>query len=638
MCGISGIIFNSTNCIEADTCASVFRALKHRGPDDNGWIAYSSEKQLIQGKSPRRISNARFVFFHTRLSIIDLSEAGRQPMLTDDGALSITYNGEIYNYLELKNELKQEGYRFTTQTDTEVLLNVYRCWGIEGLKRCEGMFAFALFDKRKNKIILARDFFGIKPLYFSKTKDGILFSSEIGALLKYPGISKELNHQKIYDYLRFGLTDHGNKTILDRIQQLPPAHYLEINLNNPQIATPRRYWQIKQKKFEGSFKEAAETIRHIFLKNVERHLRTDVPFGAALSGGIDSSAIVMAVRHLEPDADINTFSYIAEGKKSEEKWIDIVNNAAKTKPHKIRKTRQDLVNNLEELIQIQGEPFGTTSIFAQYSVFHAAKEAGIKVMLDGQGADEIFAGYLELTGAQLATLFRSRHFCKAMKLLHYAGKLPGNSNSLVIYNAVDCLLPTCVQKPLRKLVGKNIAPKYLNIDWFKKHGTSIRSTKYTRKKNVLKTILRNSFNTGLPHLLRYEDRNAMSASIESRVPFLTPSLVEFVLSLPNEYLISNDGTTKAVLREALTPLVPKEILNRRDKIGFETPEKSWLTGLGAWANETLKTVTNDIPPLNIDQAKKQWESVLAGSESYTPEIWRWINFIRWCALNNAVFL
>lgn len=558
-------------------------------------------------------------------------------MVSDDGNFSIAYNGEIYNYLELKEKLIQEGCQFNTKTDTEVLLNIYRHWGLAGLKHCEGMFAFALFDKPKNKIILARDFFGIKPLYFSKTKDKIIFSSEINALLKISDISREVNSKKVYDYLRYGHTDHGTETMLHNVHQLPPAHYLEIDLNTHQLAVERPYWQLAKKRFTGSFQEAAEIIRHIFLKNVKRHLRTDVPFGATLSGGIDSSAIVMAIRHLEPDADINTFSYIADGSKSEEKWIDLAASKAGVRSHKIKKTQQDIISTIDKLIQIQGEPFISTSIFAQHAVFCAAKEAGIKVMLDGQGADEIFAGYFNFFGAQLATQLRSGCLSSAIKLLHNAGRLPGSSKRTVLYNAADCMLPPALQKPFRKLIHKELTPSYLNLSWFSNHGVVINSNKYTRQKNALKTLLNNSLNVGLPHLLRYADRSSMSVSIESHLPFLTPDLVELSLSLPNKYLISNDGTTKSILREALRPFVPKEILTRTDKIGFETPEKNWLQGLGDWLSPTLIKTRNDIAPLNMEETQKHWHNSMTGNTNCSSQAWRCVNFIQWCVLNNITF-
>ena len=322
--------------------------------------------------------------------------------------------------MELRENLKRKGYIFKTNTDTEVLLYAYQHWGPGALERLVGMFAFALYDRLEKTLFLARDFFGIKPLYFTSCPDGFAFASEIKALLCFSQVSRKANAQQIYEYLRFGHTDHCEETLIAQIHQLPAAHFLKISVDQPKIVRPVCYWKIDLKhQSDLLFSEAADRMRQLFLKSIKYHLRSDVPVGAALSGGIDSSSIVASIRLLQnTNGSLHSFSYIADQLElSEEKWVDVITQSTGTIKHIVNPSPADFVEDMDNLILAQDEPFGSMSIYAQYRVMQLAKEKGIKVLLDGQGADELLAGYSTYLGARLASLIYNFRWLDALKFI-----------------------------------------------------------------------------------------------------------------------------------------------------------------------------------------------------------------------------
>src|SRR5215471_20644266 len=372
MCGIAGFIAPKGK--RKSSCApAVLQCLEHRGPDDLGWLRLTGAHVELGREWTAPSVEPEVLLLHRRLSILDTSRSGWQPMGTRDGRYYVVFNGEIYNYVEIREELQGLGYRFTSRSDTEVLLAAYAQWGTQALRRFVGMFAFALLDTQRRTILFARDFFGIKPLYYL-SQDGVFyFGSEIKALLKF-GLSKpKANAERLLFYLRYGMTDFGSQTLLLPVQQLPAAHYLEWSLDRGQ-SEPRSYWSLEPgEELDISFDEAARRVRELFLRSIELHLRADVPLGSALSGGIDSSSIVMAIRHLDSNADIHAFSFIPEDNAiSEERWIDIVAREAKVHLHAVRATANDLVAELDTMMHFHDEPFGSTSAYAQYQVFRAA--------------------------------------------------------------------------------------------------------------------------------------------------------------------------------------------------------------------------------------------------------------------------
>jgi asparagine synthase (glutamine-hydrolysing) len=631
MCGLAGFITRSSSNGSSRVEAAL-RSLQHRGPDDQGWLSYS-RGQVRCGRDWTDINEGgEVVLLHRRLSILDLSSAGWQPM-GKDGRYYIVYNGEIYNYLELRKELEGCGYSFESQSDTEVLLAAYEEWGVQALLRFTGMFAFALLDVPQRRVLVARDFFGIKPLYYCDSPEGFSFASELNTLFKLVDAKRYIDPHNLLLYLRHGLSDQGSATLLKGFQQLPAAHYLDISLDRPGAGVPICYWRPKlQPTIKLSFEEAAEELRRLFLESIRLHLRSDVPIGTALSGGIDSSSIVACMREVDPSLEIHAISYIAENSQlSEEKWIDIVGDSTRAQVHKVRVRPSDLARDLDLLLKTQQEPFGSTSVYAQYRVFERARERGIKVMLDGQGADELLGGYRYCVSARLASLIRQHKFGDVVRLLRGASRGPNSDALWLTLCSIDYLLPQSLQAPLRALVAKELTPRWVKASWFKKHGVDSKHVNYCADPEVLRqTLMRTLFVTSLPHLLRYEDRNSMAFSIESRVPFLTPQLAEFMLSVPEEYIISQDGTTKAVFRRAMRGIVPDSILDRRDKIGFATPEGEWLKAVDGWVQTTLSSeAALSLPFLDLDSIKRQWNEIMSGRQAFDSRVWRWLNVIRW---------
>jgi asparagine synthase (glutamine-hydrolysing) len=340
----------------------------------------------------------------------------------------------------------------------------------------------------------------------------------------------------------------------------------------------------------------------------------------------------MAMRYLEPGINLHTFSYIAEDEKlNEERWVDIVGQAGGSQVHKVRPTAGELVADFDQLSYMQDMPSASTSLYAQYCVFRAAQQAGIKVMLDGQGADEILGGYPYFRGARLASLVRQRRWRDAADFLSRVSRWPGTSTFLLLQDTSDHLLPALVQAPLRKLVGKDLVPSWLDVNWFHAKGVVPHLNRHSYKSShVLQEKLRQELAEHLPSLLRYEDRNSMAFSIESRVPFLTPELVNFVLSLPEEYIIAPDGTSKAVFRRAMRGIVPDPILDRSDKIGFATPERTWLSAASHWIQQQFDAdVASKIPAFRLDVVSRDWQEIRQGRRAFSFAVWRCLNVIAW---------
>ncbi len=632
MCGIAGLLLHPAGRVPADQVRSLLRVLEHRGPDDHGWLAFSDRGTQVGREVPGDLA-ASAVLIHRRLSILDLSVAGWQPMGTPDGRHFLIFNGEIYNYIELRAELEALGQRFHSNSDTEVLLAGFVRWGPRVLERLVGMFAFAILDTVDRKLFLARDFVGIKPMYYARWRDGFAFASEINALLDLPGVTRKINPQRLYDFLRFGLTDIAGETLLQDIKQLPAAHYLEVPLDGFESLEPVRWWQVElDARSDLSFDQAAAHTRELFFESVRFHLRSDVPLGTALSGGVDSSAIVMTMRQVEPSLEIHAFGYAADDPAvNEEKWMQIVADASGAVLHKVRADPHTLVSELAALINTQGECFGGTSIYAQRQIFRTAKEAGIKVMLDGQGADELLAGYQYYVAARFGSLLRQGAWGEAAALIRSASRRPGLSGIGILTRSMDFLLPSAMQLPLRRWVRKDLDPAWMDFRWFSRHGIVPRSIGYQRGKDVLRQALYTEMTeNSLPRLLRFEDRNSMAFSIESRVPFLTPKLVQFLFTLPERYLIAPDGTTKAVFRKAMRGVVPDAILDRKDKIGFATPEKDWLLALRPWVDGILEGDTAArIRAIDSKEVRREWGRIVRGERTFDARVWRWISTVLW---------
>lgn len=624
MCGIAGSWSREGSPDDGSRLKAGLDAIRHRGPDDVGQFEWHDSS------SPR----VRIDLGLVRLAILDLTPAGHQPMSLPGGRFTISYNGEITNYVELRDELGALGESFVSDGDTEVLLKAWARWGVATLDRLEGMFAIAVLDAESRTLTLSRDPFGIKPLFYRHTGDRIVFNSELKGLLATVGGVPRLDWQTAIDYLQWGAYDHTERTFIDGVKQLRPAHYLVIDTVTGQMGEPVRYWWPPvATTFTGSYGEATDTVRSLFLGSVKRNLRSDVPLGIALSGGIDSSAIVGAVRHLEPDLPINTFSFISPGfARSEHEWVDRVVAATGATTHTVQSTPGDLERDLDDLIVAQGEPFGSTSIYAQYRVFQLARQHGVVVTLDGQGGDEIFAGYSGYPAQRMHTLAETGHFAKAASFARHWATWPDR-------NVTAMLLETAAQFAplrLRHKVRQPFASPLLDAAALRARGidAGFPAVGSERARGArLKTHLRTTMTGyGLPTLLRHADRNSMHFSIESRVPFLDRVLTNFVLTLSEDWLTGSDGTSKRILRDAVRGWVPDAIIDRRDKIGFETPERQWLDELGSLPVNPEHPIgflnrgrTNTLTG-GLTEKEIRW-----GGRSH----WRLINLHRWIALTGV---
>ena len=642
MCGIFGLFcldhaYNQSD-LEVRLEAAQF-SLSHRGPDDFGLERFNISKSS-------NLSSGSLSLGHKRLSIIDLSKGGHQPMSSGDGRYVIVYNGEIYNYKELRNELQDLGHAFKNQSDTEVLITAWSQWGPESLKKFIGMFAFVIFDKIDQTLTLARDAFGIKPLFYRNNGDSIYFASELPALIKLIPEKLNINLQRSYDYLVHNNYDSNSDTFFQEINHLLPAHFITFDLKNLSKSKPVCWWKPNITTNPNlSFEEAAQKLRTLFLDSVKLHLRSDVPLGVALSGGIDSSAVASVVRYLEPNIPLNTFSYIASDNSiSEEKWIDLINVKLNAKPHKIIIESKEIENDLDNLILKQGEPFGGTSIYAQYRLFKSIKKTGIKVILDGQGADEILAGYFGYPGQRLLSLIETKGWLTAHRFAKNWSSVTRKSYLLAWMYFARLKLPdffyqlfhNFLHKVLKKKLGKNFFPSWLNYNYLSSYNIQYKEIRIPLKKENkgqrVKEALANALtNQGLSSLLRHADRNSMAFSIESRVPFLTIPLVDFLLSLPEQYLISDEGITKHIFRQAMRGIVPDEILDRKDKIGFTTPEDTWLVD----KSQTIIKYINEVKEINFinkEKLLKEFAEVLQEKKVLDGRVWRWINYFRWVFL------
>lgn len=626
MCGFFGVIQEDSE--QKIDIKKISNLMEHRGPDDWGWISIRSQ-EFNQGQNTVDVSG-KVILSHQRLSIIDLSDAGKQPMVSLCARFIISYNGEIYNYLELMNELKIRGHRFRGYSDTEVILAAWKEWGIVSVKKFKGMFAFSLVDTKTGRVYLVRDSFGIKPAYYCRWDNGWGFGSTLNSLRQLPGVSSERLPQKVYEYLRFGLSDRGEDTLYKDIQQVLPGSILEFDVQSLELIEKHTFWQLKSNiNTQISFNDAIIKTRELFLESVKLHMRSDVRIGAALSGGIDSSAIVCAMRYLQPDLELHTFTFVSEDKlRSEEKWADIVNAHTKAIAHKIKPETGELIKDIDHLFKAQEEPFSSTSIYAQYKVFEEVKKSGVKVVLDGQGADEMLGGYIFYQGARLATLIQGGNFRAAYKFITNSSVFPERDYNLLIKLASSYLLPKSVIPLARQISRKSLYPNWLNKNWLKNNNIrhSLEKARKNSKIGYLSMHLLDSLK-GMGHLLRYEDRNSMYHSIESRVPFLMPELAEFLLSLPESYLISDEGVSKYVFREAMRGIVPDAILDRHDKIGFESPQNIWLNQLRPSISDLFAEFlqTEEVHLEQINKDINQLLSLKLASDSH--HIWRVFNFL-----------
>ena len=567
MCGITGIITQHKNApekLKADV-RLMTDALAHRGRDGEGvWVN----------------DNTQVGFGHRRLKIIDLSNEAAQPMVYA-GRYTITYNGEIYNYIELKNELLQKGYQFFSQGDTEIILAAYDCWKENCLQRFDGMFAFAIWDEQEQTMFAARDRFGEKPFYFFKDETRFLFASEMKALWA-AGIEKPVNNTQLLNYITLGMVQNVSypaETFFHHICQLEPAHYITFHLHSFNAETIR-YWDLDKESINHSItqKQAIEQFSSLLQRAVETRMRSDVLAGTSLSGGLDSSAIVALSSIVNDGSNSHTtFSAIFPGfEKDESAYIKQVTEKFNLSGYHITPEALQLADDFDKLLYHQEEPFQSLSIYAQYKVYELAKQHGITVILDGQGADETMAGYHKYYNWYWQQLTATGHWAQANAEIHAAKKLNPNARlRWTVKNKLAAFMPEMTAHQLeRKAKNEQKHHRFLNPEFYKEYYLGASITKpIVRKLNDM--LYYNTAQLGLQELLRYADRNSMAHGREVRLPFLQHELVQFVFSLPAHFKIK-EGWTKWILRKSMAERLPASIVWRKDKIGYEPPQQQWL--------------------------------------------------------------
>ena len=575
MCGIAGIISTQTS----DTLkvkAQLQRmtdAIAHRGPDGEGfWVN----------------ENGNVGFGHRRLKIIDLRNEASQPMhygvymaaeKVEIPRFTITYNGEIYNYKELRNELQAKGFHFKTQSDTEVILAAYHYWKAGCLQFFDGMFAFAIWDEQEQELFCARDRFGEKPFYFYRDESRFVFASEMKALWAAE-VPKVRNESQLLNYLTIGLVQNAatpDETFFQSIYSLQPAHHITIALPAFSIEI-ERYWDLDKETINTTISEteAVEKFSFLLQQSISRRLRSDVTLGTSLSGGLDSSAIIASVHYLKPHGSpLTSFSAVfPDFKKDESKYITEVTTKFGIENFKTTPTAEQLNADFDRLMYHQEEPFQSLSIYAQYKVYELAKQHGTTVILDGQGADEILAGYHKYYHWYWQQLLGNGQWSITSREINAARKL-GVTDEWNWKNKLAAFMPQTTARALeQKAIRLQQQNPFINADYL----IAGSKNNIVKKPVVYKLndiLYHDTCQAGLQELLRYADRNSMAHGREVRLPFLNHKLVQFVFSLPAHFKIK-EGFTKWILRKTMDEKLPASIVWRTDKIGYEPPQQQWM--------------------------------------------------------------
>jgi len=610
MCGIAALFGHVP---EGHWIEEMTDLVEHRGPDARGVRQFSCNRAQLG---------------HRRLTILDLSSLGNQPMSTRDDRFHITYNGEIYNYIELRQELETKGYSFASQSDTEVLLAAFAEWGKECLPKLNGMFAFVIYDSVKERFFAARDRFGIKPLYVWMSPSGFAaLASEIKQFTCLPGFLAQLNHQRAYDFLNWTVHNHTRETLFSDVLQIKGGEYWECDLDDLTFKS-NSWYLLKQSPFKGSLQEASQLYRELLSDSIRLRLRSDVALGSCLSGGLDSSSIVCLINsQLKSQSAAHqqrTFSACSHiDKWNERRFMDQVMAQTNHQGHFTTPNHERLIEDLDQMIWHQDEPFGTTSIFAQWEVFKLAKKHQVKVMLDGQGADEQLAGYTGCYGSHFLSLYRSMRWIRLLKEMKGAKPTLNCVNPLTLLGSK--LLPDCLRIPLSKIYRRpSKEPDWISFQ--RLHAEDHYPFPQIYQLDLDEYCRHMTFISSLPMLLHFEDRDSMAHSIEARTPFLDWRLVEFTLNLPSECKIS-DGWTKRVLRDSMKGVIPEGIRTRRDKIGFATAEEDWIKNpiFRTILNQSIESSQGIVSP----KVLKEYDQVVAGKEPFSNTIWRVICFGRW---------
>ena len=622
MCGIAGFIsLHSSGIDDVQVIQAMANSMSHRGPDDAGFelMSYGNDNGLI-------------AFGHRRLSIIDLSPQGHQPMWNQDRTLCVTFNGEIYNYVEIRVELIQLGYQFRTRSDTEVILSAFEEWGAKSFSKFNGMWAIAIYDKKARKIVLSRDRFGKKPLYYFRTSTEFIFASEIKALLKHPKVVKKPNYEKIFRYIstNYRYVDIDEFSYFKDIVQVPKSCIVEVdeklNLNK------YTYWKLDDNISARNipFRQAVNEFRDLLIDAVRIRLRSDVPVGCFLSGGLDSTSIT-CIAYKVLQQQIVTFSGITGEEKGiydESDYIDSVINHTHANYHYVQPDPSDLLETIDQMLAFHDEPICTVTWYTLYLIAKKIKIESIPVMLNGHAGDEILAGYwdyyhyffhdLEKLGnmdvlRNEITWWHNNHKRDMNEIERYRNYIlsleKNETNEMTRFpDYSDCFIDDIV-KQYKRVVQ---LPIMQTTSWLSRR------------------MYADLFFEGVPAILRSEDRNTMSQSIESRSPFLDFRLVEYCFSLPNEFKIKN-GVGKWILREAMKGILPEDVRTRKDKAGFIAPADEWFRTINK--EHIYRLIKSDEFSnrglFNVSKILDVFEEHLRKGKNHYMFLWQLINLELW---------
>uniref|UniRef100_UPI00404748C0 asparagine synthase (glutamine-hydrolyzing) n=1 Tax=Roseivirga sp. TaxID=1964215 RepID=UPI00404748C0 len=550
MCGISGLINKNNESVSKELLSRMNDLIFHRGPDDEGFYY-----------------NQMVGLGHRRLSIIDLSKRGHQPM-SYQARWWITYNGEIYNYLEIREELLKLGHSFQSDSDTEVILAAYVEWGNACLEKFNGMWSFAIYDQERNQLFISRDRFGIKPFYYINTDEHFAFGSEIKQLLSLQREAK-VNKSILVETLLTSYDNHTTETYFEGIFSLPQGSYMTYDLNTHEMEIKPFYeLKVNPEYANLSHEEAIEKLKQLLEDATALRMRSDVTVGTCLSGGLDSSSISAIAsqiyHHPEGKKFIAVNAKSIDSRNDESNFAEMVSKHLDLDMYCVAPGTDDFIKQINELVYTQEEPFLSPSMFMGWHVFQEANERGCKVMLNGQGGDEVLLGYERYFSAFLKSL----GFLSQVKesYLQFKNSRLGFFQPILYYFYFTNANLRIIRLKNKSFVKKEYVDKF-DFAHIRQSAKAFRNI-FDMQKNEL-TVLQ------LPHLLRYEDRNSMRHSIETRLPMLDYRLVEFAVSIPANYKIRK-GWTKDILRHAITDRLPDKIVWRKNKFGFEAPERIWL--------------------------------------------------------------
>lgn len=666
MCGIAGIVSYNTDFQVKESIIPMINEIKHRGPDDEGCVFVSDSnttptfgfdtpnevKESTLPYTPKISSEtyneqANIVLGHRRLSILDLSAHAHQPMCNETENYWIVFNGEIYNYKGIREELIAKGHQFTSNSDTEVVLKAFIEWGKSCVNKFNGMWSFVIYDKTTKKLFGARDRFGVKPFYFINNKNHFAFCSEIKGLLKIQGFQKEINPAAVYDFLVSSKLEIDDETFFKNIFELKPANLFELDTLTGNLTVEKYYTLSYNKKWESikssELPNVISDIKKKVINAVDIRLNADVKTGSCLSGGIDSSAIVTTINQLLKEKEINpigkeqevfTASYPSTS-IDESKWAKIVVDKTKTNWNQTFPDAQSIEKQLTDLVYAQDIPFGSSTSFSQFKVMELIHNKGVKVSIDGQGADELFAGYPNHYASSIINGINSFSFASVFKNL---GAKDGtfSNHSQILKLPLQSLYIKCFPNSyFKKLKAKQPELSYIKPGFIKNQNNRLHLINDKFKANLNQLLHYQFTDCGLKQLLRTADRSSMHFSVETRMPFVDDNeLVESVFKISGKSKIK-DGKSKFLLREAMKELLPQEIYNRTDKLGFSTPEKQWFVVLKPYFKSILSEQKND-EFVNWEEMNDNFDEIYENAlNTNISRFWRFIIFALWRKVYNV---